>query len=110
MRWPLRSRRRLAVALVGLVGLTGLLGLASRDSLPTLVPDLARDSGRPPVQLEGTHGPLSAAQSKAILDGLASRGPATDILDRHLAIEEAIVGSPLTTGNQVVLLQDGPAT
>ena len=26
------------------------------------------------------------------------------------AIEEAIAGSPLTTGNQVLLLQDGPAT
>ena len=110
MRWPLRSRRRLAVALVGLVGLTGLIGLVACNSLPTLVPDLARDSGRPPVQLEGAHGPLSAAQSKAILDGLASRGPATDIFDRHLAIEEAIVGSPLTIGNQVLLLQDGPAT
>jgi cardiolipin synthase len=110
MRWPLRSRRRLAAALVGLVNLSGLLGLVACSSLPKIVPDLARDSGRPPVQLEGARGPLSAAQSKAILDGLASRGPATDIFERHLALEEAIVGSPLTTGNQVLLLQDGPAT
>jgi len=108
-RW-LRSRRRLAAALVGLISLSGLLWLVACSSLPKIVPDLARESGRPPVQLEGAHGPLSAAQSKAILDGLASRGPATDIFERHLAIEEAIVGSPLTTGNQVVLLQDGPAT
>jgi cardiolipin synthase len=62
------------------------------------------------VQVEGARGPLSAAQSKAILDGLRTRGQGTDIFDRHLALEEAIVGSPLTTGNQVVLLQDGPAT
>jgi len=110
MRWPLRSRPRQAVALVGLVALTGLLGLVACDSLPTIVPDLARESGRPPVQLEGVRGPLSAAESKAILDRLASRGPATDIFERHLAIEEAIVGSPLTTGNHVLLLQDGPAT
>ena len=108
-RW-LRSRRRLAAALVGLISLSGLLWLVACSSLPKIVPDLARESGRPPVQLEGAHGPLSAARSKAILDGLASRGPATDIFERHLAIEEAIVGSPLTTGNQVVLLQDGPAT
>jgi cardiolipin synthase len=86
-----------------------VLGLAACSSLPTLVPDLARDT-RPPVQLEGTRGPLSAAQSKAILDGLSSRGEDTSIFDRHLALEEAIVGSPLTTGNRVVLLQDGPAT
>ena len=110
MRRALRSSRKRVVALIGLTSLTGLLSLAACSSLPTIVPDLARDSGRPPVQLEGARGPLSAAQSKAILDGLASRGPATDIFERHLAIEEAIVGSPLTTGNQVLLLQDGPAT
>ncbi len=39
---------------------------------------------------------LSAAQSKTILDGLRSRGQGTDIFDRHLALEEAIVGSPPT--------------
>ena len=39
-----------------------------------------------------------------------SSGQATDIFERHLALEEAIVGSPLTTGNQVQLLQNGPAT
>jgi cardiolipin synthase len=79
------------------------------SSLPTIVPDLARPPG-PPAQLEGAQGPLSAAHSKAILAGLASRGQSTDIFERHLAIEEAIVGSPLTTGNEVLLLQDGPAT
>jgi cardiolipin synthase len=87
----------------------GLLGMAACSSLPTIVPDLARPAG-PPVQLEGARGPLSAAQSKAILDRLESRGQETDIFERHLALEEAIVGSPLTTGNQVLLLQDGPAT
>ncbi len=79
------------------------------SSLPRIVPDLAPDR-RTAVQLEGVRGPLSAVQSKAILDGLRARSPKTDIFDRHLAVEEAIVGSPLTTGNQVMLLQDGPAT
>ncbi len=79
------------------------------SSLPTIVPDLAARPGTA-VQLEGARGPLSAAQSKAILAALASRSPNTDIFERHLALEEAIVGSPLTTGNQVILLQDGPAT
>lgn len=90
-------------------GVFVLLGMAACSSLPTIVPDLAVRS-RLPVQLEGARGPLSAAQSKAILDRLASRGQDTDIFTRHLALEEAIVGSPLTTGNQVLLLQDGPAT
>ena len=86
-----------------------LLCLGGCSSLPTIVPDLARPSARA-VRLEGARGVLSAAQSKAILDRLQARGTATDIFDRHLALEEAVVGSPLTTGNQVVLLQDGPAT
>lgn len=108
-RWPLRSRQKLAVALVGLFTLAGLVWVATGSSLPTIVPDLARDSGHT-VRLQGARGPLSLAQSKAILDDLASRGQATDIFERHLAVEEAIVGSPLTTGNRVLLLQDGPAT
>jgi cardiolipin synthase A/B len=87
----------------------GALCLAGCSSLPTIVPDLARRGG-PPVQLEGARGPLSAAQSKAVLDRLKSTGKDTDIFERHLALEEAIAGSPLTTGNQVLLLQDGPAT
>lgn len=91
------------------LGLLGLACVVGCSSLPTFVPDLARRPG-PPVQLEGKRGPLTAAQSKAILDALARRGQATDIFERHLALEEAIVGSPLTTGNEVLLLQDGPAT
>jgi len=33
-----------------------------------------------------------------------------DILDKHLALEQEIAGSPLVVGNKVTLLQDGPAT
>ena len=87
----------------------GLVCLAGCSSLPTIAPDLDRDSSRP-VQLEGARGPVSSAQSKAILARLSSGGQPTDIFDRHLALEEAIVGSPLTIGNEVVLLQNGPAT
>ena len=45
-----------------------------------------------------------------MLERLRSRSPNTDIFDRHLALEEAFAGSPLTTGNSVRLLRDGPAT
>ncbi|MHB0982397.1 MAG: cardiolipin synthase [Thiobacillus sp.] len=86
-----------------------LFVLAGCSSLPTIVPDLARRPG-PPVQLESAGGPLSVAHSKAILDRLEGSGQNTGLFERHLALEEAIVGSPLTTGNQVRLLQDGPAT
>ena len=90
--------------------LAGALLLAGCGTLPTFVPDLERRPAAP-VRLEGAQGPLSTAQSQAIIAKLRSqRGQDTDIFDRHLALEEAIVGSPLTVGNRVRLLQDGPAT
>lgn len=85
------------------------LALGACSSLPTVDPDAVRPLA-PPVQLEGARGTLSVAQSQAVLDRLASNGADTAIFDRHLAVEQAVVGSPLTTGNQVTLLQDGPAT
>lgn len=102
MKRALRRALRAALAL-------GVTFLGACASLPTIVPDLAPSPG-PPVQVEGSRGPLSPAQSKAILARLASGGQDTDIFDRHLALEEAIVGSPLTAGNEVVLLQNGPST
>ncbi len=63
-----------------------------------------------PVQLEGARGPLTALQSRAIVDHLKSQGDQTSIFDRHLALEQAIAGSPLMVGNKVVVLQDGPVT
>ncbi len=86
--------------------------LAGCASLPTFVPDLARraKSDAPAVQLTGARGPLSPAQSKAVLARLAGTARESDIIERHLAVEEAVAGAPLTTGNQVVLLEDGPNT
>jgi len=92
-----------------LAACAALLLVAGCDVLPTIVPDLARPSG-PRAQLQGAQGPLSAERSKAILDGLERQVGPTDIFDRHLALEEAVAASPLTTGNRVVLLQDGAAT
>jgi cardiolipin synthase len=100
------SRRALLLAVLGLCCVFGWIGCSS---LPVIVPDLERRAA-PPVPLEGARGPLTAAQSRAILDGLSRRGEPTDIFERHLALEQAIVGSPLTTGNRVRLLEDGPAT
>ena len=93
----------------GLLTATMVANMAGCSSLPTIVPDMARHPAQP-VQLEGARGPLTSQQSKAVLDRLKSRGEETSIFDRHLAMEEAIVGTPLMVGNKVVLLQDGPAT
>jgi cardiolipin synthase A/B len=86
-----------------------LAAAAGCNTLPVIVPDMASHSSAP-VQLDGAHGPLSAAQSKAILGRLKSHGEETSIFDRHLALEEGVSGTPLVVGNKVTLLQDGPAT
>jgi cardiolipin synthase len=86
-----------------------IAALAGCISLPTIVPDMERRPAQE-IQLDGARGPLTSRQSKAILDKLKSRGEATSVFDRHLALEQAIVGSPLMVGNKVVLLQGGTAT
>ena len=57
-----------------------------------------------------SQGPLSASESKEIIERLEERSGKTDILGRHLAFEQAISGSPLMLGNQVTLLENGAAT
>jgi len=94
--------------LILLVVLLCLVQLAACNALPTLVPDMARSAS--PVALDGANGPLSAQRSKAILERLQAKGAPTNIFDFHLAVEGSISGSPLTAGNQVELLQDGPNT
>lgn len=78
------------------------------SSLPTIVPDMARSGA--PVQLVGAKGPLSAARSREILDKLKGSRPDSNLLDRHIALEQAVADSPLSIGNAVVLLEDGPRT
>ena len=86
-----------------------LLNVSACSSLPVISPDVvrARSSALP---MQGAKGMLTEAQSKAVIDRLKARGADSSLLDRHLAFESELVGSPLTTGNQVRLLQDGPAT
>lgn len=85
-----------------------LLALGASTSLPTVATDAQQPAAV--VRLAGPRGPLTASQSHAILARLRNRSANSSIFDHHLAREEAIVGSPLTTGNTVKLLQDGPAT
>jgi cardiolipin synthase A/B len=79
------------------------------SSLPKMVPDMEVQAE--PVQVEGARGPLSVKQSQAIIKKLQARTKGnTNIFDRHLAMEEAVAESPLTVGNEVTLLIDGPTT
>jgi cardiolipin synthase len=53
---------------------------------------------------------LSPRQSTAIMERLKRSVDPTDILERHAAVVESVTDSPLTKGNKVTLLADGPAT
>jgi len=85
-----------------------LLGACS--TLPTIAPDTAEAAGTGSVRIDGAHGPLSPEAQKRVLARLQAAGQDTDIFQRHLAYEQEIVGSPLSAGNKVTLLQDGPST
>jgi len=89
------------------------LGLAVLAGCATL-PDAQRDRAEPhaqQVEFEGAQGPVSAARGEAILAKLEGGGGASDVLEKHLAYEQAVnAGSPLVLGNKLTVLQNGPAT
>ncbi len=62
------------------------------------------------ARFESARGAISAAKSAVIIAELKSKSGDIDILDKQIALEQAIVGSPLIVGNKVILLQDGAAT
>ena len=62
-----------------------------------------------PRQIVSSKGLLSPQKSKAIMERLKNSVNPTDILERHTAVVESVTDSPLTKGNKVTLLADGPA-
>lgn len=88
----------------------GMIPLSACASLPE-VHRVESPAKAEPVKFETAHGPVSKSTSTAILKDLKSESGPSDILRKHLALEEAINrDSPLVLGNRLVLLQDGPAT
>ena len=61
-------------------------------------------------QILSAKGLLSPKQSKALMERLQRSVDPTDILQRYIAVIESVSESPLTKGNKVTLLVDGPAT
>ena len=62
------------------------------------------------ARFQSAWGELSAKGSAAVVAELKRKSGDLDILDKQLAFEQAISGSPLLLGNKITLLQDGPAT
>lgn len=108
---PLSTSSFLAVLrLAPVVAVFCLLPLSGCASLPDVARALALPHART-VQFDNARGPVSANRGAAIVEGLKSRSGDIDILDKHLAMEQAInADSPLVLGNRLVLLEDGPST
>jgi len=61
-----------------------------------------------PPQIASVKGLLSSEESSAIMDRLKQSVEPTDLLGRQIAVIESVSKSPLTQGNKVTLLIDGP--
>ncbi len=101
----------MAIRALKLVAITafGLLAAAGCATLPDTDALIARHSAQA-ARFENARGPLSARKSAAILAELKRKSGDIDILEKQIALEQDIVGSPLILGNKVTLLQDGAAT
>ena len=85
------------------------LALGGCASLPDVDPWL-RYGGAPVADPTKIPRPLTTAQTEAVLAKVVRKGDESDLLARQTALEEAVAGTPLVPGNDVVLLHDGPAT
>src|SRR6185295_13626354 len=96
-RWLARASAAAAIALAGC------------SSLPVITPDMASvDPSN--VQLQAANGRILSSERSREIIARAGNGSGSDVLSRHLALEQAVSDSPLVVGNRVVLLQDGPNT
>ncbi len=86
-----------------------LLATVGCATLPDADALIARHS-KQAARFENARGAISAQNSAAIVAELKRKSGDIDILDKQIALEQAIVGSPLLLGNKVTLLQDGAAT
>lgn len=77
-------------------------------TLPEVHPWMQDGAAARTPSVVGVKGPLSRARAEAVMKRLAARS-GSDVLTRHVAIEEEAAETPLTLGNAAALLRDGPS-
>ena len=97
------AARNFAAAVLCLLAAAGCATLPDTDAL------IERHAGQA-ARFENASGPLSTQRSAAVLSELKRKSGDIDILEKQIALEQSINGSPLTLGNKVTLLKDGAAT
>lgn len=95
--------RAVGSRLLVLVCLTigGCVSLNEPVTLPAVVPT------NPALEVVGARGPLTQRQANAVLAPLKLASPDAGVMKMHLAIEQAVAGTPLIAGNRTHLLKDG---
>ncbi|WP_395021938.1 phosphatidylserine/phosphatidylglycerophosphate/cardiolipin synthase family protein [Dongia sp.] len=91
----------------------GVLALAASlaaCAVPDADDSIARSAAESKPVVQGAEGPLTPAASDALIKRLGSGAEGSEILQRHLQVEEGVAGSPLTTDNAVEVLRDGDQT
>lgn len=66
-------------------------------------------TGKPPV-IVGPHGKLHPSKSREVLSKLQQKGVSVKLIQSNISLMESLGGPPLTAGNHVTLLVDGPET
>src|SRR5437868_7494535 len=105
MRKVIHQRPSLSRLLLTGLAFAALSGCAAVPEVNMIIEQPTSGSETP--RLVNAKGPLTPAQSKAVLGRLQTEARQSDILARHLAIEEAIAETPLAVGNNTQLLRDG---
>src|SRR5215472_14940843 len=78
--------------------------LAACATVPDSRQKIEEAGGPRPAEIVGARGPLTAQQSKALLDRISAEAGDDGALKRHLAIEEAVAETPLVAGNRTRVL------
>lgn len=97
--------RRAMVVAAFCASLGVLAACAAVPDVDHLVDGSASGGSKPIIM--GSRGPLTPAQSKALLARIVSEPGEAGMLQRHLAIEQAVAENPLIAGNRTRLLRDG---
>ena len=98
--------RRAAIVVAAALALLAACATVPDYDLPD--EQTAAIAGKP--RIDGASGPLSNRQSKALLAKLAPEPGDAGLLQRHMAIEQAVAEGPLVAGNRTRILQDGAAS
>lgn len=87
---------------------SGLLGCATVPDVDPVINDAQAADPKPHVV--SAKGALTIGQTQALFRRLGLNAQNSDLLKRHLAVEQEIAESPLVAGNSTRLLRDGPQT